>query len=75
MKAGLTPTVLAVAAALAGCASLGQTSYDLGTGDANYDALKSATQACGAQSGTVHLKSGYDGRDLAGYECVLGKAR
>ena len=59
---------------LGGCA-VSQGSYALGQGDANYDAIKAATQACQAQGGQIHLKNGYDGRELANYECKMGKAR
>ena len=69
--------LLAIApAALALCAcAASQGSYGLGQGDANYDAVKGATQACQAQGGQIHLKNGYDGRELASYECKIGKAR
>ena len=64
-----------LALALAGCGGLGQGSYELGSGDANYDALKTATLACQAQGGAIRRRNGYDGRDLSGYECAGGKAR
>ena len=67
---------LALAAvALAGCADFGATSYDLGEGDANYDALNAATRTCEAEGGAVRLKSGYDERRLSSYLCVGGKAK
>ena len=67
--------VAGIALALCACGSMSQGSYALGQGDANYDAVKAATQACQAQGGQIHLKSGYDGRELASYECKIGKAR
>jgi len=63
------------AVALAGCGGLSQAPYDLGSGDANYDALKAATQSCQAQGGEVRLRSGYDGRQMSSYQCVIGKPR
>ena len=68
--------VFALAAiALAGCAGLGAPSYELGTGDANYDALNTATKTCEADGGQVKLRSGYDNRRLDSYLCVGGKAK
>jgi hypothetical protein len=61
--------------ALTGCATLGAPSYELGDGDANYDALNAATKTCEAEGGVVKLKSGgYDNRQLSSYLCVGGKA-
>ena len=65
----------ALALALCACGSTSQGSYGLGPGDANYDAIKSATQTCQAQGGQIRLKNGYDGRELASYQCKIGKAR
>ncbi len=61
--------------ALTGCASIVAPSYELGEGDANYDALNAATKTCEAEGGTVKLKSGYDYRQLSSYLCVGGKAK
>ena len=72
MRAPLAISSLAMA--LCACAA-SQGSYGLGQGDANYDAIKAATQACQAQGGQIHLKNGYDGRELGNYECKIGKAR
>ena len=58
---------------LAACATA--PSYELGSGDANYDALNAATKTCQAEGGTVKLQTGYDGRQLASYLCVGGKAK
>ncbi|MDQ2860689.1 MAG: hypothetical protein M3T55_08190 [Pseudomonadota bacterium] len=66
--------IASLSLALCACAA-SQGSYGLGQGDANYDAIKSATQACQAQGGQIHLKNGYDGRELANYECKIGKAK
>ena len=75
MRARLAIVGAALGAALAGCGSLSQAPYDLGSGDANYDALKAATQSCQAQGGEVRLRSGYDGRQMSSYQCVIGKPR
>ncbi|MEO8925982.1 MAG: hypothetical protein ABI306_02355 [Caulobacteraceae bacterium] len=72
MKATLA--IASVALALCACGSTSGGSYALGPGDANYDAIKAATQACQAQGGQIRLKSGYDGRELASYECKMGQA-
>ncbi|MHB8529697.1 MAG: hypothetical protein ACYC8V_09335 [Caulobacteraceae bacterium] len=48
--------------------------YDLPQGDANYDALKAAVEACKAQGGRVQLRAGYDSRVLSNYQCKFGKA-
>ena len=63
------------AVVLTGCANLGAASYELGSGDANYDALNAATKTCEAEGGAVKLKSGYDNRQLSSYLCVGGKAK
>ena len=61
--------------ALTGCANIAAPSYELGAGDANYDALNAATKTCEAEGGAVKLKSGgYDSRQLSSYLCVGGKA-
>lgn len=49
--------------------------YGLPQGDANYDAIKSATDDCKAKGGHIELKSGYDGRQLSSYECKIGGAK
>ena len=59
---------------LAGCADLNSLNYVLGSGDANYDVLKTATDACQAKGGVVAPRKHYDPRSLTGYECVFGKA-
>jgi hypothetical protein len=58
-------------ALLGACLSSGG-SYALGPGVATYDALAAGTQKCRADGGVVALRSGYDKRDLASYECNLG---
>jgi hypothetical protein len=60
--------------ALSGCAAVSAPSYELGSGDANYDALNAATKTCEAEGGAVKLKGGYDNRQLSSYLCVGGKA-
>jgi hypothetical protein len=42
-------------------------------GDANYDALKAADDACKAKGGTYKLKDGGDPTHLGDYECVGAK--
>jgi hypothetical protein len=46
-----------------------------GQGDANYDAIKTAADACKAQGGELQLKSGYDGRAVSDYACKNVKAK
>ena len=65
---------LLAAALLAACASAPVGADPLPHGDANYDALKAATQTCEAQGGKLSLRNGYDGRDLANYDCKSVKA-
>ena len=69
--------LVAIAAILlVGCADAAQPSYELGSGDANYDALNAATRMCEAEGGRVKLKSdGYDNRRLSSFVCVGGKAK
>jgi hypothetical protein len=42
-------------------------------GDANYDTVKAATDACKAKGGTFQLKPGGDSTHMADYECVKPK--
>jgi uncharacterized lipoprotein YmbA len=60
-------------AALAACASgpEGNTYYQ--QGDANYDALKSADDACKAKGGHFQLKQGGDPTHLGDYSCEPAK--
>jgi hypothetical protein len=68
-----------IAASLAGLASIaacttgpeGNTYYE--QGDANYDALKAADDACKAKGGTFTLKQGGDPTHLGDYACVTAK--
>ena len=59
--------------ALAACASgpEGNAWYQLG--DANYDALKAANDACVAKGGKFQLKSGGDPTHLGDYGCLAPK--
>jgi hypothetical protein len=59
--------------ALAACANgpEGNAWYQLG--DANYDALKAANDACVAKGGKFQLKSGGDPTHLGDYECSMPK--
>ena len=56
---------------LTACGSAG--SYGLGDGDASYDEIKKATEACKARGGVIELKTGGDSHDLSAYECKVGK--
>ena len=63
-------------AALAACASSGGGGaawYE--SGDATYDDLKRATEACKATGGELHLKEGGDSQHLGDYACVKDKGR
>ena len=71
---------LLIAGSLAGLASLaacsangpeGNPYYQIG--DANYDALKAADDACKAKGGTFKLKEGGEPTHLGDYECVGAK--
>ena len=44
-------------------------------GDANYDALKAAHDACVAKGGTYQIKPGGDPTHLGDYACVGAKAK
>jgi len=72
--------ILLIAASLASPASVaacnangpeGNTYYQIG--DANYDALKAADDACKAKGGKYTLKNGGDPTHLGDYECVTPK--
>jgi ABC-type glycerol-3-phosphate transport system substrate-binding protein len=65
-------TVVALAGlafALSACAS-----YGAPDGDANYDAMKAATDQCQAKGGHLQLKAEHDGRTVSDYECKIGGA-
>jgi hypothetical protein len=61
---------LAAALSLSACAG---GSYGLQDGDANYDAVKKASDDCKARGGHIQLKSGGDTTELGDYECKMGK--
>ena len=71
--------ILTIAASLAALTSIaactagpeGNTYYE--RGDANYDALRQATDACKAKGGTFTLKQGGDPTHLGDYACVGAK--
>jgi len=69
---GVAALAIAASLAVCGCA---QSAYGVGEGDANYDALAKATKECKAKGGEVRLKTGYDGRDLSSYQCLMGDGR
>ena len=56
---------------LTGCGSAA--SYGLGEGDASYDEIKKATDACKAKGGVIQLKTQGDPHDLSAYECKVEK--
>jgi uncharacterized lipoprotein YmbA len=68
-----TLVIVAVLAALAGCASgpEGNTYYQ--QGDANYDALKAASDACTDKGGKFQLKQGGEPTHLGDYACLPAK--
>ncbi|MEO8812169.1 MAG: hypothetical protein ABI376_04560 [Caulobacteraceae bacterium] len=66
---------LAVAALALVALTACETASSLGEGDANYDALKQATERCRAEGGEIRLKDHYDGRQLSSYVCQRVKAR
>ena len=55
--------------ALSACAS-----YGAPDGDANYDAIKTATDQCEAKGGHLRLKAEHDGRTVSDYDCKIGGA-
>ena len=57
----------------AACADTGEGRAWYENGDATYDTLKSATDACKAKGGDFHLKDGGDPTHMGDYECVMGK--
>ncbi len=74
MTRGVVLAALTLAASLAaGCASNGN--YSLQNGDANYDAIKKASEDCKAHGGEIHLKSGGDSTELNDYQCKMGKGK
>jgi hypothetical protein len=50
------------------------TSYGAPDGDANYDAIKWATDQCQAKGGHLQLKAEHDGRKVSDYDCENGGA-
>jgi hypothetical protein len=62
-------TLLGLAACSSG--SEGNAWYQLG--DANYDALKAASDACVAKGGKFQLKSDGDPTHLGDYQCLMPK--
>ena len=69
----LAALTLAASLAAAGCAS--NANYSLQNGDANYDAIRKATEECKAHGGEIHLKSGGDTTELNDYQCKMGKGK
>ncbi|MBS0409050.1 MAG: hypothetical protein JSR86_03965 [Proteobacteria bacterium] len=73
MRAGAV-LLIASAASLALSACAGG-SYGLQEGDANYDAVKKASDECKARGGHIQLKSGGDTTELGDYECKMDKGK
>jgi hypothetical protein len=59
--------------ALGACSSSGSGAAWYEQGDANYDALKAAHDACAAKGGTYQVKPGGDPTHLGDYECQGAK--
>jgi len=60
--------------ACAGCADSGGSGrawYE--NGDATYDNLKAATDACKAKGGDLQLNNGGDPTHLGDYDCIMAK--
>jgi hypothetical protein len=51
------------------------TSYGSPDGDANYDAIKGATDQCEAKGGHLQLKAEHDGTTVSDYDCKNGGVR
>ena len=68
-----TLVIVGMLVGLAACASSpeGNTYYQ--QGDANYDALKAASDACTAKGGKFQLKQGGDPTHLGDYSCEPAK--
>jgi hypothetical protein len=73
IRARVLTLLAATALALGACAS--NANYSLQEGDANYDAVKKASEACKARGGEIQLKSGGDATELSDYECKMGKGK
>ncbi|HLY79624.1 MAG TPA: hypothetical protein VKQ70_09640 [Caulobacteraceae bacterium] len=61
--------IAAAFAALAACAGGPEGNAWYSQGDANYDALKAAADACKAKGGDYQLKTGGDPTHLGDYAC------
>jgi hypothetical protein len=74
VRLGLIAASLAGLGCVAACNANGpegNTYYQ--QGDANYDSLKDATDACKAKGGVLTLKKGGDPTHLGDYACVTAK--
>ncbi|HUO12302.1 MAG TPA: hypothetical protein VMU37_06050 [Caulobacteraceae bacterium] len=67
--------IVGAAVLLAACASGPEGNAWYQQGDANYDALKAAHDACAAKGGTYQVKQGGDPTHLGDYECVGAKSK
>jgi hypothetical protein len=60
---------------LAACAAGAEGNAWYQQGDANYDALKAAHDACTSKGGTFQLKQGGEPTHLGDYECLMPKGK
>jgi len=67
--------LVAALGVLAACSQTGSSAAWYEQGDANYDALKAAHDACAAKGGTYQMKPGGDPTHLGDYQCVGAKAK
>ena len=65
--------VILMAAALAGCNTMGGVGSGRNGGIATYDDLKAATQACAAKGGHLKLQKNGDAQYLEDYACEKDK--
>jgi hypothetical protein len=65
--------IAGLAAALAACADHGSNAAWYESGDANYDAVRVAADACKAKGGEFQLKPGGDPTHLGDFECKNAK--
>ena len=67
--------IAAILAGLSACSTGPEGNAWYQMGDANYDALHAASDACKAKGGTFQLKSGGEPTHMGDYECVMPKGR
>ncbi len=64
-------SLLTLAACAGGDGPTGRAWYE--NGDASYDSLKAATDACKAKGGDFRLRDGGDPTHLGDFSCVMSK--